>query len=255
MEIVKIEKLDLYKLLNGEFVQLGVQIGKVMRKYDPLVLKVKPQLDAFELKLVEMDRLYRILTSSALTNAINLADIRRDRAINGISTTADARTYSYLTEEVAAAQLIRKHIDKYGTGIARQSQNLESANLRNLSQDMKEIPELMDAVNRLGLIPWIDEMDAANLQFETLFEQRNSEIGQMPDDTLREKRVEAYDLFYKLRDKLEAQANVNEYVAPYTQAIQDWNGTQLPYSNIIALRASGGSEDVDTPPTESVVGG
>ena len=230
MKTIKIDKLDLYKVLNGEFIQLGKQIIDLVIKHNPDILKVQAQFDAFKKIMEEMDEMYGLLNSSKFTTPINEADVRRDRAITGISLTADARIYSYVKEEVAAAKILRQHIDKYGKGIARQGQNLESLNLRKLVQDIKDIKELNEAVTLLDLAQWVVEMSEANNIFEELFTQRNSELGQVPETKQRELRLQAYELFYALRDKLEAQANVNEYVQPFTQAIQDWNGTQLPFT-------------------------
>lgn len=242
-----IEGVDLYKLLNGEFVQLGDQVVDLVKKYDPNVLKVLPLFTTFSAKMAEIAAVYKVLEGSPLTILIDKADNRRDRAISGISLSVEAKQFSYIPAEVEAAQLFRRHIDKYGTGIARQNLLLETANIKNLVKDTKEIPELKAAVSVLGLTVWVDELEAANSEFEAMFANRTAELSKVPIDAMRQRRLEGYDLYYKLRDKLLSQSNVNDYVAPFADAMLEWNAMLAPYNRLIALRM-GKDKPSDTPP-------
>ena len=248
---ITISGLDLSKLRNAEFIQFGTQIITITGSYNPDALKVKNQYDALNLKLIQVDGMYKLQQGSALTVEVEKADERRDRAITGISMFLDSRLNHYIPEEVSAARVLRLDLDKYGSAIARQNLNSQTAILTNIANDWKNKAELRDAVVLLNLMPWLDELDSANKAFDILYLQRNKEAINNPVDTLKTLRLETNELYYLLRDKLQAYANINEFADPYDKILKEWNNLIESYNTLMANRA-GDNEDTPPPPTPVV---
>ncbi len=249
---IVINGLDMKSLRNDEYIQFDTQILQVTNSYDPAGLKVKPQYDALNLKLVEIDGVYALIQKSMQTEPLEKADERRDKAIAGISMNVDSMLNHFKPELVAAAKLLRADLDKYDGNISRKTYNAETAVLTNIAEDWKTVPALTDAVNKLTLKEWLEELDIANKAFNDIYMLRNKESLNNPDQTLKDLRLQANDLYYELRDKLSAYANVNDFASPYDKVMKEWNSLIDDYNQTLATRqgkkaASDNKEVVATP--------
>ena len=248
MEDLIISGVDLNQLRNAEYIQMNTDILSIVNVNNPVALSIKPFYDALAAKMLEIDPLYKIEQGSVLTADLETADMRRDKAINGILFNVNSFAYHFEPNKAAAAVLLQANFNNYGTGIAKQNYTAETTIITNMVGDWINKPELNNAVDQLALKEWLSELDAANKAFNTIFLQRNKEVAANPIEKLKEKRLEANDLYYKLRDKLLAFGSVNDFANPWAVTIKQWNTLLETYNQIIATRAAN-NDDETTPPT------
>ena len=104
-------------------------------------------------------------------------------------------------------------------------------------QDWTSKPELANAVNLLGLSDLIAELQDANKAFMELMAARDKEMGDKRTVVkLKELREQSIALYLVLKDKLQSQANVNEFVPPFDKAINQWNELVDRHNQIIAQK-------------------
>ena len=57
---------------------------------------------------------------------------------------------------------------------------------------------IKDAVKTLNLVEWVQELKAANLEFNDVYLKRNIETGQKPEGTFTEKKGAVIDIYESL---------------------------------------------------------
>lgn len=243
------EDINLSKLHNNEFVNLGDQIFTILEKY----LVAIPALAAEKSKLKNVfepvNAHFAYDKASPLSMAIGLADERRDDAILGIKAVAGGYRRHFDAPMKEAAVTILRAIEKYeisgGGNIAEQNYNAESASLIGLSADFNAAGPIKDAMAKLGLTAWGAEMDAANKEFDVLYLKRNEQSGQKPAGTFKDARNAAK------KQILEFLTYVNSVRiaipgADITNLFNELNALIGTYNRLLATRAG---KAAPTPPT------
>ena len=239
--------ITLEKMRNDQFIQFQTDILTTVGSNDPVKLMIKAWYDNLSAEMAEIDKLYKVPQGSVLTPEIEKADIRRDRAFSGINNVVSGYIFHFDPTFATAATLLQASIDKYGTGIAAQSLIAETTIITNLVGDWKNTPDLQAAITKLSLVAWSDELDAANKAFNQLYIQRNKETAGSTQSLDERRTTVTNDLYYKLRDKLLAYGNVNEFINPWAQTINEWNNLIVSYNQLIAN--NGGNTTPPAPPT------
>lgn len=234
--------IPLEKLRNDQFIQFQTDIVTIVGSNDPAKLLVKPWWDNLSTEMVEIDKLYKVPQGSVLTPEIEKADLRRDRAFSGINSVVNGYIFHFEPAFATAATLLQASIANYGTGIATQSLIAQTTIITNLMGDWKNTPDLQAAITQLNLVAWSDELDAANKAFNQLYIQRNKETAGNTQGLDERRTTVTNDLYYKLRDKLLAYGNVNEFINPWGQTINEWNNLIASYNQLIT------NNGVVTPP-------
>lgn len=249
--MIEIIKIKLYDLHNPEYIRLMKLLLKICTDHGVSNLKIEDQHKALQAKYLEMDKIYEQQQGSTITGLMEKADMRRDRAISGIVLHVDSKTYYFDDNIAAAAVTLKADLDKYGGGIARTNYATESTIIDNIVNEWKNDTKLNMAMQQLGLLQWVDELDAANKEFERLYLLRNKEISKSSDDSVGKLRVQSDVLYEDLTKMLESQARVNKFVAPFDSAIRECNTILEDFNDLIARRASKskGDDPQDTDPT------
>lgn len=252
----EINNIDSSKLRNREYYQFCSQSLDVVKSYGPAALKVQPQYDALNLKLVQINGVLVIQQKSFNTEKLELIDQRRDRAIGGISMFIESMLNHFEPEKVMAAKLLKLSTDAHGPNIGRQTFNAETATIDSIVKDWKNKAELQDAVKILGLETWMEELAKANKEFNDTFLERNKEVLNNPDEKLKELRLEANTLYYNLKRKLSSHADIADFAPPYNNVIREWNNLVDTYNQLLDIRAgknnADNSEPTDAPqPTDT----
>ncbi len=232
----QIIEIKLYELHNPEYLQVIKLLLKMCANKGVVALKIVDEYNNMQTMYLKLDGIYQQQLGSTITGRIEKSDFRRDRAITGIVMYVDSNTY-YFDEAIAeAAVILKADLAKYGSSIARANYATESTILDNIAKEWKTIPKMVDAVKLLSLEAWVEELEAANVEFADLYLLRNTETSALPDDTVGKLRVEADALYLELSKMLESQGRVSKFVPPFDSAIREWNTILEDYNTMIARR-------------------
>ena len=235
---MSINSIELYKLRNGEYTQFLLDVLSLVQKNDPAALLVQPQYNQLLALSQGIENLFKVGQGNALSDELVLLDERRDNAINGISALVAGHVYSPDATVKANAKLLADHLAIFGSGIARDNFQSETASLRNIANDWDNKPELIDALTALGLMPWKTEMTTANTLFGEKYLARAEDAGSASPDTIKAKRLEANNAYYKLRDRLNSYYVINDGADPFGKTVNSLNGLIDNYNTLLSRRGT-----------------
>ncbi|MFC4231730.1 DUF6261 family protein [Parasediminibacterium paludis] len=233
-----IAAIDVKKLRNPEYLQFSKDMLQIINNSGPAALQVVAPYNAFATITTEIDNYYKIAQGSEITAEMLLIDERRDKALVGISKMVDSMTYYFDEAKQAAATTLSKALELYGKGIAKQNYQAETETITSMVRDLTTKPNLVAAVTKLGLTDWVTEMQTANSLFNTTFIARAEELGTNKVESVSSKRAESTALYFKLRDKINAQYIINDGADPFKTAISKINSVISSYQNLITHRAT-----------------
>ena len=230
--------LDFSKLRNAELLQFITDIIDIIIISNPAQLNVAAQLLALQNIRTEIEALFMTDQGSDTTALIQAADRRRDEAILGITNIANGYSYHYEPAKRAAGVSIADNLRMYGSTIANQNYMAETTLIRNFLQDADTKQEIMNAVGVLDLAYWLTELRQANDDFHAKYLLRSQEIGAANPNTIREKRLDAGQRYYTLRDTVGAYHTINNGINPWGKAVNDINAIISQYNVLLAGRAN-----------------
>jgi hypothetical protein len=201
-----ISAIDFSRLRNAEFLQFMKNFATLVEANDPAALIVTAQHTALVEKNTELENLFKKELASELTQEILNLDIRRDRAYNGISFVIQGYLTHYDLTKAEAANRLKANLDLYGIGVGRQNYQAETAILSNIATDWETQLELDSAVTELDLKEWKSEMKEANILFDQKYIARTLEYSQASPETLLATRTETVQVYYVLRQFIDAYA-------------------------------------------------
>jgi len=243
-----ITAIDLIKLRNAEYIQFIKGFLAIILSNGPAALNVQLQYDAVAAMLATLEAIFITEQGSAITADVSTLDTRRDRAITGFTMSINALTYHFNPNTAKHAEDLKKLLEKYGSGIARENYQAETAIIDNLVADLNNKPEMAAAINSLQLADWMKEMDAANKAFDAAYMQRTQQVGAASKDTLFAKRLETNNAYYKLRDFIDSYFTINEGAAPYGKTTNELNAHIDQYNTMMAGRLGNDKDEPPTPP-------
>lgn len=248
--------IKLNSLRNAEYIQFIKSSLAITRANDPVALKVKPQYDDLQAKLVMMEGLFLTEQGSFITPEVTALDIRRDRAVTGLTLAANAYTYYFDPVIARHAGILSRQIAQYGGGIARENYQAETTIIENLLVDLGSNPGLAAAIAALRLGDWKDELEAANKAFSDTYIQRTQQLGAATDrDKLPDIRLEANESYYRLRDFIDSYYVITSGAEPYAKTTKELNALLSQYNTMMAGRLGNGKEEppvLPAPPTSPI---
>ena len=232
--------IDLPKLRNAEYLQYMKDFAGIINLNNPAALQIDAKLSAFNAKTVELENLFKKALANDRTKVILALDERRDDAINGISFFLQGYAYHFDADKKKNAQLLLANMNIYGSGIARQNYQSETATINNMLTDWGEKTDLIDAVTSFSLNTWVNELSDANTQFNTEYLSRTQEYGDANPETIKSKREEVNVAYYALRDRIDALHTLVETPpSPYTTVINQLNALTEQYNVLLLKRTDG----------------
>jgi hypothetical protein len=237
--------IDLPKLRNAEYLQYMKNYLAIVLRNDPSGLKITAKYNALQGKSSELHALFKKILANEKTADILALDERRDDAINGIYYVAQGYDYHFDPNLQTAAKLVKDSISVYGGGIAKLNYQAETATITSLVMDWENKAPLAVALNTLNLTNWKNELKAANTAFDEKFLDRTQEYGDATPENLKSKREETNQVYYALRDRIDAYHLLAETTpSPYTTVINQLNALIDQYNTLLNNRAP------DVPATE-----
>ena len=234
---MQITGLLLERLRNAEYFQVMTDTRSIVSANNPVALNVKPSFDGLTAELEVIDTLYQQPQGSIITPKMEQADLRRDRALNGINSIVNGFVYHFDTSFSEPALLLQASISKYGSNIIGQSLIAETSIITNLAGDWNNTAELLQAITKLNLKEWTNELATANMEFNKLYLERNAETAGKTTQSMEDRRsLTSNDIYYKLRDKLLANAEINDLAQPWAAAVNQLKALIASYNNLLATR-------------------
>ena len=242
-----INAIKLVNLRNAEFIQFIKTVLAIILSNGPAALNVQPQYNAVQALLAMLENLFITEQASAITETVAELDARRDKAISGIVLMVNAFTFHFNPETAKQAETLKKLLENYGNGIARENYQAETAIIDNLAADLTNKPEMAAAVAALNLADWQKEMEQANTAFDAAYLLRTQELGAANTDTILVKRQETNEAYYKLRNFIDSYHTINEGAAPFGKTTNELNALIDQYNTMMAGRAADGKDAPATP--------
>lgn len=242
-----INAINISILRNAEYLQFMKNVASLVQTNDPVVLNVAPQLTALNNAVSVLDGLFKIQLANEITEELVAIDERRDKAITGLGFVVTGYVYHFDAALAQAASLLNDNLKLYGSGIARQNYQAETATITSLVNDWESKPNLSDAIVALHLDSWKDELKTANALFDERYLARTQEYGAANPDTLKLKREETNAVYYTLRDFLNSFSIVQPS-ATNTKTLNEINALIEQYNTLLANRIVTGTPVDEEPP-------
>ncbi|MBO6183759.1 MAG: hypothetical protein J6O88_03570 [Chryseobacterium sp.] len=226
--------IDLFKLRNAEYLQYMKDFTGIINLNNPAQLSIDVKLNAFVSKTDELESLYKKALASEKTQELLAIDEKRDDAVNGIYYFLLGYSYHFDLVKKQNAQILLENMALYGSGIARLNYQAETATINNLLRDWENKPELTDAITLFDLSSWVNEMKAANEEFNTKYLSRTQEYGDASPETIKLKREEVNLAYYALRNRIDAlHLLVETPPSPYATVINQLNALTDQYNVLL----------------------
>ncbi len=235
-----ITAIDLTKLRNAEYLQLMMDVLKLVLQNNPTTLKVLDEYNGLQAATTAIEGIFKTEQSSPLTPIIEALDVRRDNAIMGIFKTIEANTFHFTPAVKEAAGILAKYVGIYGSGndVAKLNLQAETATVTSIVTDMETRTDLVATINTLGLTSWVAELKTANQLLSDKYIERTTELAGANTDTIKQKRIDCNTAYYSLRDMLQSYNTITKGVAPYPKTIGEINALIDQYNNVLAKRAT-----------------
>lgn len=233
-----IDSIYLNNLRNNDYSQFLNNTVAILGRYNPATLMLQDEYTALQTGATALQEMLNGISGNVLTQELERLDGLRDDAINGMIFLITGSTYSTDAPVKAAALLLQTHLAAFGPAIARESYQNETNKLQNLLRDWNTKPELTAAVTTLSLGRWKTELEAANNAFDAKYVDRSVDKGLANLDKVKAKRAEINQVYYELRDALNARYTINKKTQPepFLTAINALNGLIKDYNDLLARR-------------------
>jgi hypothetical protein len=222
---------------NKECIQYLKDVVSIYSAFDLTALKLKTFVDQLEARNTLLEELFEIAKKSEKTETLESIDERRDRAIVGIRKVADGFSTYFEADKETAGKLVITHIDKYGKNLYRLNYLAETTALTSVVNDLDTDTAAKAAVTLLGLTAWVAELKDANIDFNTLYLARNTDLANQPDQNLLTARLESYPVFDLLMEK--TASYYSAFGNPeYKTIIDQMNEITLKYNETVPKRVA-----------------
>lgn len=229
-----IQKLKMSHLRNNEFLRFHKDLLTIVIQNNPETLNVTAPTTAYSGKIEELEKLYKTDTFNPITAEIEELDHQRDEVFIGIVNLLAGHANHFKHNMREAALLLQKDLQKYGS-VTRENYGSETTDLENIIIDWRTKQELTSAVNLLGLVVWLAELERVNQLFNSKYIARTGSYAAEPDETTKDKRVEvvaAYELLCKF---LNSYAFLND-TPEYRKTISEINSLTEQFSFLLKQR-------------------
>lgn len=203
-----IKSMNLANIRLMDYFQVMTLINGYLAKEPQLLLKLKPQSDAFSTALSALELSFHQAQKSGYTDKIAAADDNRDNIFIGLNGMVQSMTRFPDKAIADAATAILLLIQKHGEGIIRLPQREETAVIASILSELKSA-EMAPAVQLIGLTPWVDKLYDANTDFSNLYSNRTEKEAEFINGLTRAERQATQLAFEQLVRAIEAYAFID----------------------------------------------
>ncbi len=209
-----IHKLRMGNLRHSEFLGFHDNLLSIIMQNSPITLKVGEAMADYSKKIHELEELYEIDAFNPITIEIEELSHQRDEIYTGIVGLVTAHTHNFIPAMKEAAHILQRDLEKHNVDFVRASHTVETTHWGNIIADWRTKPELYNAVDVLGILYWIDELERVNQLFQSKYMARIGSYDAKPHETAMYKRKEvvaAYDLLCKYLNSYSFLNDTPEY--------------------------------------------
>ncbi|WP_340114997.1 DUF6261 family protein [Maribellus mangrovi] len=232
--MVKIVKLILYKLRNGEYFQFMSDFKSLLEALGPQAIHSEAEFADFDTALVKLDDELRVDKGSVLTEELQNIDNDRDKVWRAIDMRIDATLLCTITEEVEAAKRLRRVFDLYGD-VRRISYNEETAALSNLLGDLEQ-EENNAFLATCGLGEWVNRLNSLNVAFKAKQNERDTELANKNSGNAKAVRIEIDPLYELMVERVNAMVSLNMQTPEIENFVKELNQKIETLENTLASR-------------------
>ena len=216
-----------YKFLRNEGHLQFLAVFKGLIETQGVVVILSPAEWALFLDLFGKEKLMVDITRiSEISKQLKKADARQDRAIVGIKGAITYGTHHFDPEVVVAAEQLSARIKEFGQIINKPYEE-EVAAVDILLSELNGT--LAPQVAKLNLQPMVNELAAANTEFQQLFVLRNAQNTARPHICLFDIRSRIDVVYHGITDFIESTLTVTP--TDELQHFVDLLNTQIDYFN------------------------
>lgn len=226
---------------TSEFIQFFSDTATICSQSNPKRLNIEVQFNEFNRQQKSLEESFKQNRKSEITTQLAKLDERRDRALVCISAIADGYLSHFNPREQEAAQKISDCISKYGSKLYTLNYQAETSVLTSLGKDLKS--ELSEPVKLLHLNEVVDEMNAANTEFNEKFIDRIDETSMDDSESTTNLINPTLEKYKVLCKHIVAHATISPS-EQYTNLIKRLNTLIGRYNSTMALRNNGKPDDI-----------
>jgi hypothetical protein len=212
METLKIERFRMEGLKNMEFTLMAPHAIKIAGKY-PCINLLEKRLDAVKAFLPELDRIEAQERKWHNAYLLNEAESNRDGFVNALIRSEHTYARVVLKGYEEASEKLTALFDKHKRDIATDSNIAETQRIYNLIEDIERTPGMLDVLATFALIPVYNALKETNIQFDELWQQRNSELSEVDHVDSKTIRIHCSRALNELYNGIEYQAAENDDAA------------------------------------------
>ncbi|MBN1182261.1 MAG: hypothetical protein JXB49_08245 [Bacteroidales bacterium] len=217
----------------SEYIQFFSDTATICSQSNPKELNIEAQFNEFNRQQKSLEESFKQNRKSEITALLTKLDERRDRALVCISIVADGFLNHFNPRKQDAAQKISDCISKYGSKLYTLNYQAETSVLTSLGEDLQG--ELSESVNLLHLNEVVDEMNAANTEFNEKFIDRIDETSMDDSESTSNLIKLTLEKYKVLCRHIDAHATITPS-EQYTNLIKRLNALIERYNSTMALR-------------------
>jgi hypothetical protein len=167
------------------------------------------------------------LRGSDLSKVIAEADKVVDRYVVGIKNTVEAAVHHFDPQIADAGESLAKRLKSFGR-IENKPYEEESAAVKALIFELRN--DYAEKAELIGLTPWIDNLEVAEVEFESVFKIRNTQrAGKAEGVNMKSLNSQIFPVYRRMIKRLNAALVLNETSALVTFANE--LNKQIDYAN------------------------
>ncbi|TAJ15656.1 hypothetical protein DMA11_00165 [Marinilabiliaceae bacterium JC017] len=198
------------KLRNSEFLQFLKDLLVIICNCKFVVEPLKNKIDPLKKDVDVFVAVYNPEKGSSLTREIVELDKRRDNALTGLELVLEGFSYSYDEEISEAALVLFNSINHFGKGLTRLNYQAETSVIQSLVNQWETDETMVNAISKLNLTHWVNELVQANTLFTDTYLLRVKESARASEVKLVDVRKEVIMHYRALLHHIGARATLEE---------------------------------------------
>lgn len=238
-----VNSIPLIRLRNNDYFQFMTAVKDLITVATPTALNVEEDFTNFGVSFTKLDDELRVDQGSIITEKLTLADNLRDTTWRALYGRTKATLLSPIAKEVEAAKRVKRVFDLYGN-IAKLSYNEQTAAATNLDSDL-ETEEMAAHIATMGMTKWAQAHQTQNEAFNTLLNERDTELANKKSGNVREVRLELDPVYELIINRVEAMITLNMASPELETFVKELNQKIKYYNTTLASRGGRNDDESD----------
>jgi hypothetical protein len=238
---MKIKRIKLNRLRNEEWFNFFTEFKTFVEQTSPQKLNVEELFAVFLTLYGQADETLEKIAKSAYTSVMVRLDEARDSTFRGLDEAVKSAAHHYDPLRRQAAETLEPLFAHYGN-LAAKPYNEETSGIHNFIQELRG--KYAEAVARLDLTGWVDELERNNNDFESAVLERNQETAGQSDLRMLDIRRQTDRCYLDIVERIEAQILLMGDTA-FAAFVKTLNANIDRYISLIKRRSGGKNDSGD----------